>query len=118
MPRVPRIEILPFCSVKLAAHLMGFICAKYFSLLLIEADFIKTGLKRKFIVIPGESNSKALIKLGNIVAENIVAGTWFLVHVILPGVAKLTENKQNVFLPRWLNEETLCRKTKGHSCAL
>lgn len=74
---------------------MGFICAKYFSLLLIEVDFIKTGLKRKFIVIPGESNSKALIKLGNIVAENFVAGTWFLVHVILPGVAKLTENKQN-----------------------
>ena len=97
---------------------MGFICAKYFSLLLVEADFIKTGLKRKFTVIPGESNSKALIKLGNIVAENFVAGTWFLVHAILPGVAKLTENKQNVLLPRWLNEEALCRKTNGHSCTL
>ena len=55
--------------------------------------------------------TKGLAKLGNIVAE-----TLFL--LMFPGVAKLVGSKQNVFLLRWLNEETLIRKTKGHSCAL
>jgi len=41
-----------------------------------------------------------LAKLGNIVVE-----TLFL--VMFPWVAKLAENKENVLMPQWQNEETL-----------
>ena len=44
--------------------------------------------------------------LGN-PCRNIVPETVFL---YASGVAELAESKQNVSLPRWLNEETLFRK--------
>lgn len=57
--------------------------------------------RREVIVVP---RCKALVKLGN-----IVAGTLFLVR--FPEAAKLAGKKQDVLLPRWLNEETLFPKT-------
>ena len=51
------------------------------------------------------SKSEGLAKLGNIVSCYVFV------------VAKLAGSKQNVLLPRWLNEETLFRKTEVHACA-
>jgi len=41
-----------------------------------------------------------------------------MLFVVFFGVTKWAESKQNVLLPRWLNEDTLFLKTKSHTSAL
>ena len=55
---------------------------------------------------------KGLAKLGT----DIVAETLFL--VMFPWLAKLAENKQNILLSQWQNEETLLRKQMSYACVL
>ena len=66
-------------------------------------------------------SQRALLSLGKAVVSHLKLKAWLNQETLLRkhcfllcflGVAKLSGNKQNVLLPRWLNEETLFPKTK------